>query len=285
MGPPINSSLPAWRDETIALLKNSSDSPWLDAELLIEHVTGASRTRQHQEPNGSLSSDNVLQLNVLRQRRIDGVPLAYILETAHFWTLELNVSPAVLIPRPETELLVERALQVLTLEPSTALDLGTGSGAIALAIASERPGCTVLACDVSESALIVARTNQQKLQLRNVELRHSNWFRAIGDQRFDVIVSNPPYIGKDDPYVQSDVRAYEPHLALFADDDGMQALQLIIQQASGYLKQHGWLLLEHGWQQAEKVQDLLESRGFDSVASHADLAGHLRVTEARFSSP
>lgn len=273
-----------WRDETTVRLQNISDAPALESEWILEHVTGLTRAQLRLHTTQSLNSSQLQQLNALRERRIKGEPLAYILEEAHFWTLKLKVSPAVLIPRPETELVVERALNHLSSQSMHVLDVGTGSGAIALAIASERPDCKVLACDVSPDALAIACDNKHDLHLTNAELMISNWFSAIYDQRFDVIVSNPPYISVDDSAVQNDVRAYEPHLALFADNLGLAALQTIIDQAPNHLCEDGWLILEHGWKQATKVKEMLESRGFDSVASHTDLAGHQRVTEARFSS-
>jgi release factor glutamine methyltransferase len=275
-------SISDWQQETASKLQFTSDVPQLEAIWLIEHVTQLSRTQQIHQASQLLSSQQLQRLNELRSRRIAGEPLAYILGESHFWTLKLEVSPAVLIPRPETELVVERALHHLSTPSMSLLDIGTGSGAIALAVASERPDCSVTACDISAEALAVATSNRDRLRLRNVELQLSNWFDAFRDQRFDVIVSNPPYIADDDPDVQNDVRAHEPHLALFASDHGFAALQIIINQASRHLRDGGWLVLEHGWQQATKVKEMLESQGFDVVASHTDLAGHPRVTEARF---
>lgn len=277
------STLNSVRMETADLLNSVSDVALLEAELLIERATGLNRTQQRTAPENFLTASQLDGLQTLRQRRINGEPLAYILEEAHFWTLKLTVTPAVLIPRPETELVVERALFHLAHSAARALDLGTGSGAIALAIATERPQTAVLACDVSADALAVARINKTRLQLNNVELLVSNWFSEVPQQKFDVIVSNPPYIGVDDPDVQPEVRAHEPHLALFAADGGLHSLHTLIQTSPKYLKNGGWLILEHGWQQAAKVRRLLESHGFDSVASHLDLSGHERVTEAQFS--
>jgi len=284
---PDRLSVSAWRDETSALLKPVSDAATLEAELLLEHVTGISRTRQRIDVDAKLTDPQLMQLNSLRQRRQQGEPLAYVLEEAHFWTLKLKVTSDVLIPRPETELIVERCLHHLHHRTkqhdvrATVLDLGTGSGAIALAIAKECTDVSVIACDISTTALHVARQNMLNLQLPNVTLVNSDWFKDLPAQRFDIIVSNPPYIAVEDPDVQGDVRAHEPHLALFSNYNGLQALQTIVQQAPHHLRSGGWLILEHGWQQAERVQELLESQGMRSVASHSDLAGHLRVTEAQ----
>lgn len=281
----MNESLSDWRRKTVALLHNISDAPALEAELLIEHVTGLSRTQQRLDLSRCLSQAHIIGLQQLRERRVRGEPLAYILGEAHFWTLALKVTPAVLIPRPETELVVERALSHLHDTATQALDLGTGSGAIALAIAQERQRTRMLACDVSVDALQVARANAENLHLTNVELLQSNWFDTVPALLFDVIVSNPPYIDIHDADVQPQVRAHEPHVALFAADQGMASLNMIISSAPRYLSNGGWLIMEHGWQQAAKVRSLLESSGFVSVASHLDLAGHERVTEAQFFFP
>lgn len=281
----MNDSLPDWCGETAALLHNISDAPALEAALLVEHVTGITRTRQRSDASQRLSQAHMLRLQQLREQRLRGEPLAYVLGEAHFWTLKLQITPAVLIPRPETELVVERALAHLASVDTQVLDLGTGSGAIALAIATERPQTQVLACDVSADALQVAQINATNLQLGNIELRRSDWFSNIHGQSFDVIVSNPPYIDVHDPDVQPQVRAHEPHIALFAADAGMASFNAIVSAAPRHLRNGGWLIMEHGWQQAAKVRLLLESHGFVGVASHLDLAGHERVTEAQFFLP
>jgi len=270
------------RDETVALLHDCSDAPTLEAELLIEHVSGISRTQQHIQLDIKLPASQIDLFLQLRQRRTNGEPLAYVLNEAHFWTLKLTVSPAVLIPRPETELVVERALMhISSLSKPQILDLGTGSGAIALAIAKERSQAQVTACDISATALEIARANATANQLTNVQFCLSSWFSNVPQQSFDVIVSNPPYIDIDDPHVEAAVRRYEPHAALFAKEGGLHDIRAIIMNALPHLHVGGWLILEHGWQQASRVRALLESQGFNSVASHIDLAGHERVTEAQ----
>ncbi len=278
----MNLRLQSLLDETTALLHHSSDTPALEAALLIEQVSGISRTQQRIQLDHQLPAAQLELLLQLRQRRMLGEPLAYILGEAHFWTLKLQVNPAVLIPRPETELVVERALFHLSNRTEQhVLDLGTGSGAIALAIAKERPQVQVLACDNSPAALQVARSNATANQLTNVQFYTSNWFDEIPKQLFEVIASNPPYIDIVDPHVETAVRNHEPHNALFAADRGLQAICAIIMDAQRYLSPGGWLILEHGWQQASQVRTLLESHGFCSVALHIDLAGHPRVTEAQ----
>ncbi len=264
-------------------LEEHSDAPHREAEWLLEHITGFSRTQLRMNELQILSEQLVAQLNELTQRRIGGEPLAYILGEQHFWTLRLKVNASVLIPRPETELVIERALHHLPQNhPSTALDLGTGSGAIALALASERPATRVVATDYSTAALEVARCNARLNHLNNVELLHSNWFNHVPPQRFSLILSNPPYIAENDPHVAKDVAQHEPHLALFSGSDGLDSFRQIISRASDFLTDQGWLVLEHGWQQASAVREMLELAGFSSVASHADLAGHPRVTEGQW---
>ena len=268
--------------ETAALLRNVSDAPALEAGLLIEHVTGSNRTQQHASPDTIVTASQLNALQQLRQQRLTGTPLAYLLGEAHFWTLKLHVNSAVLIPRPETELVVERALLHLVDDHARVLDLGTGSGAIALAIATERPHARVWASDRSSAALAVARGNAAQCGVNNVEFYRSDWFTALPPQAYRLIVSNPPYIAVDDPHLAAAVLAHEPEIALIAGPNGLEALQTIVTHAPKYLQPNGWLVMEHGWQQAAAVRELLESTGYCSVASHADLAGHQRVTEGQW---
>jgi len=265
-----------------ARLASISDAPRLEAEWLVEHVCEFNRTEQRLNPSAELSADQLEKINELTSRRSAGEPLAYVLGEQHFWTLRLQVSPAVLIPRPETELLVERALQHLTVKSAAqVLDLGTGSGAIALAVAKERPTARVLAVDHSAAALQIARENAVLNQVENASFLRSDWFAAIPSQRFDLILSNPPYIAAGDPDLDALVLAHEPADALISGADGLTAIRQIVGGAGEFLRPGGWLALEHGWRQASAVRQLLESNGFTSVASHADLAGHQRVTEAQ----
>ena len=264
-------------------LEEHSDAPHREAEWLLEHITGFSRTQLRMNVLHILSEQLVAQLNELTLRRIAGEPLAYILGEQHFWTLRLKVNASVLIPRPETELVVERALHHLPQSHSgTALDLGTGSGAIALAVAKERSATRVVATDYSTAALEVACSNARLNHLNNVEFMHSDWFNSVPPQRFSLILSNPPYIAENDPHVAEDVYRHEPHLALFSGSDGLGSFRQIISRAPDFLAEGGWLVLEHGWQQAPAVREMLELAGFSSVASHADLAGHPRVTEGQW---
>ena len=219
-------------------------------------------------------------------RRAGGEPMAYILGEKEFWSLPLRVRPAVLVPRPETELLVERALTHLP--PGAGpkvLDLGTGSGAIALALASERADCRILGTDVSENSVELARENALLTALGNVEFRAGNWYEPARQQRFDLIVCNPPYIADDDPRVEPAVRRFEPHAALFAGADGLDALKKVISGAGDCLLPRGWLLVEHGDRQAAAVREYMRRTGFIAVTTSRDLAGLERCTEARFEPP
>jgi release factor glutamine methyltransferase len=264
------------------LLSRASGSPRLDAELLLEHVTGLSRTNFRAHPERPLPVNAAWSFQQLVKRRMQGEPVAYIRGQQEFWSLLIEVSPAVLIPRPETELVVERALMHLDAEQATtAADLGTGSGAIALAIASERHNARVVGVDASKEALQVSVRNAARLQLHNLTFVCGSWFEPLAGQRFDVIISNPPYVAHDDGDLAPEVRRYEPTLALFAGRTGLEALTEIVAAAPEHLTTDGWLVLEHGWKQGAAVRDLLVRRGFAHVRSHADLEGRERVTEGR----
>lgn len=266
-----------------AALRSVSPSAQLDAELLLADATSQTRTALRMSPGASVSAGQHAVYQSLIERRRLGEPVAYLLGTQDFWTLTLAVTPAVLIPRPETELVVERALTHLpSASPASVLDLATGSGAIALAIASERPQARVVATDLSAAALHVAGDNASTLGLNQVEFRGGHWYDPVGPARFAVITSNPPYIAAGDPDLDPAVLAHEPTIALLADSDGFAALIEIIAGAPAHLEPGGWLILEHGWQQALKVRNLLEQAGFSHVRSHADLAGHERVTEGQW---
>ncbi len=266
-----------------SLLARSSPSSRLDAELLLEHVTGLSRTNFRAAPERELPAKAGWSFQQLVKRRLKGEPVAYIRGQQAFWSLLLEVTPAVLIPRPETELVVERALIHLQPAPGTrAVDLGTGSGAIALALAGERQASRIVAVDISREALEVASRNAGRLQLTNVTFVQGTWFAPLAGERFDLIASNPPYIAQDDPDLADEVRRFEPGIALMPGRTGMEALELIIVQAPAHLRPGGWLVLEHGWKQADTVRDRLVRGGFTHVRSHADLAGHERVTEGQF---
>ena len=256
-------------------------TPDLDAELLLTHVFGTSRARLRSHPEEIGTEAQCRRYLALLERRAAGEPLAYVVGSKDFWSLRLTVTPAVLVPRPETELLVERALALRHAESARIVDLGTGSGAIALTLAHERPRWQVTATDVSEDALTVARANAELLNLNRVQFLRGSWYEPLIGRTFDLIVSNPPYVAADDPAMHDPALLHEPRGALTPGPDAMASLRAIIASAPDYLERDGWLLLEHGADQAPQVARELVARGLRHVRSHRDLAGHERVTEAQ----
>ena len=259
------------------------DSPTarLDAELLLAAALGKSRSFLHTWPERIVPSEAALKFAGYLQRRRGGEPVAYILGQQGFWKLDLEVAPHTLIPRPDTELLVEAALELLPVAPARVLDLGTGSGAIALALASERAAWQVTAVDRVLEAVALAERNRQRLQLENVNVFTSHWFSALADQRFDLIISNPPYIAAGDVHLaEGDVR-FEPESALVAGADGLDDIREIIAASVQHLNAGGWLMLEHGYDQASAVRELLLAAGYAQVESRKDLGGHERITLGR----
>lgn len=259
-----------------------SPTPRLDAELLLAAALNKPRSYLRTWPERELDDEQLalFQANLMRRRQ--GEPVAYILGHQGFWSLELEVAPHTLIPRPDTELLVESALELLPATPLTVLDLGTGTGAIALALASERPAWQVTGVDRVEEAVALAERNRQRLQLDNAAFVLSHWFSALSGQRYGLILSNPPYIRADDRHLnEGDVR-FEPSSALVAGSDGLDDIRAIIQAAPQHLLSGGWLLLEHGFDQAEAVRGLLAAAGFAEMHSRRDLGGHERISLGRF---
>lgn len=264
--------------KTATLRLTHSDSAKRDAEILLGFVTGRARTYLLAFGETPLTTEQAEQLTVLLARRERGEPVAYLVGEREFWSLPLSVSPATLIPRPDTECLVELALERLPATPCAILDLGTGTGAIALALASERPDCQLTGIDLQPEAVALAQHNAQKLAINNARFLQGSWFTPVAGQKFALIASNPPYIDEADPHLgQGDVR-FEPGSALVAADQGLADLAAIVQQAADYLEPQGWLLLEHGWQQGESVRTLLNAAGFIAVATHRDYGGNDRVT-------
>ena len=259
------------------------DSPTarLDIELLLAAAIGKSRSYLHTWPERIVSSEAATTFATYLQRRSEGEPVAYILGQQGFWKLDLEVAPHTLIPRPDTELLVEVALELLPATPLQVLDLGTGSGAIALALASERGGWQVTAVDRVPEAVALAERNRQRLQLDNAKVLASHWFDALQGQRFALIVSNPPYIAEQDPHLAAGDVRFEPSSALVAGSDGLDDLRQIITQAPQHLLPGGWLLLEHGYDQAAAVRELLARHGFEQIQSRTDLGGHERISLGR----
>ncbi|CAI1945131.1 peptide chain release factor N(5)-glutamine methyltransferase [Serratia fonticola] len=264
--------------KTATLRLTHSDSAKRDAEILLGFVTGRARTYLLAFGETPLTAEQAEQLTLLLARRERGEPVAYLVGEREFWSLPLSVSPATLIPRPDTECLVELTLERLPATPCAILDLGTGTGAIALALASERPDCQLTGIDLQPEAVALAQHNAQKLAINNARFLQGSWFTPVAGQKFALIASNPPYIDEADPHLgQGDVR-FEPGSALVAADQGLADLAAIVQQAADYLEPQGWLLLEHGWQQGESVRTLLNAAGFIAVATHRDYGGNDRVT-------
>ena len=251
----------------------------LEVNLLLQHLLKVNRAWLISHDRDVLTDDQQQDFYDLLKRRLAGEPIAYILGFREFYGLPLKVTRATLIPRPDTETLVEAAFQKISVDVAwDILDLGTGTGAVALAIAKHRPKCHVIGVDASAEALVVAIENAQNLDLKNLSLIKSNWFSDLAGQKFDVIVTNPPYIAEADCHLtQGDLR-FEPRSALASGFDGLDDIRLIIQQAPNYLKPNGWLMLEHGYDQAHSVAALLKEHGFSQIDHAQDLAGILRVT-------
>jgi release factor glutamine methyltransferase len=266
------------------------DSARLEAELLLARALTQSRSHLLAWPERPVPPNATDQYRRLIQRACAGEPLAYLLGEREFWSLPLEVTPAVLVPRPETELLVERCLALASplaastsaspaaAAPCRVCDLGTGSGAIALALASERPDWQIIATDRSSAALAVACANALRLGLTQVQFLQGEWFEPLQARCFDLLVSNPPYVAAADPALAA--LHYEPHEALTPGPTGLEALTTLIAGAPPHLAPGGWLILEHGADQAEAVTHRLRATGYARIRSHRDLAGHLRVTEA-----
>jgi release factor glutamine methyltransferase len=265
--------------QAVTLLTSTSPSAQIDAEVLLAHTLNTSRTFLYTHPEKILTDTQNEAYQALIAKRSAGSPIAYLTQYREFWSLPLRVSDATLIPRPETELLVELTLNFLKHIPSASiLDLGTGSGAIALALASERPNWQILACDKSTAAVEMAQENAAHLGLSNVKIIKSDWFTDIPAQQFDAIVSNPPYIAADDPHLkEGDVR-FEPLSALVSGKDGLESLTHIINHSYERLIPGGFLLMEHGFQQKEAVIELLNQYGYEHVQCWQDWQGHERVS-------
>ena len=254
----------------------------VDAQVLLAHALGQPRSWLFAHAGDIVADDPQARFDALLQRRITGEPVAYLIGDQGFWTLDLEVTPATLIPRPETELLVELALARIPRDAVVQVaDLGTGSGAIALSIAKERPRARVVATDASVDALQVAHRNATRNQVTNCEFRKGDWLAPLSGERFHVIASNPPYIAEGDPHLgQGDLR-FEPAMALSCGHDGLDAIRVIVAAAPQHLDLGGWLLLEHGWDQGRAVRTLLLDAGFIDVETVQDLERRDRVSLGR----
>lgn len=253
-----------------------SDSPEIDSQALLCHVLVCTSTYLHMWSDKQLTDEQQVQFQQCIEQRKSGQPVAYITGQRGFWSLNLKVNDATLIPRPDTELLVSLALEKLEPEMTVA-DLGTGSGAIALSIAHDFPTVQVIAMDYSWPALTIAQENALNHNLKNVHFWRGSWLEAIADNSLDLVVSNPPYIEQDDPHLsQGDVR-FEPMTALASGVDGLDDIRIIVKQAQRCLKASGWLMVEHGYHQSEQVQAIFEQAGFSNVSAHQDFGGQDRV--------
>lgn len=265
--------------QAVESLAPVSESALLDAEILLCRVLGKERSHLRAWPDKRLQADHASAFWALVEERQQGKPIAYITASREFWSREFYVTPDVLIPRPDTELLIELSLRLIPENrPASLIDLGTGSGIIAITLAAERPQTEVSAADFSLAALKIAKHNALRHQLSNIRFYHSNWLEQVPAGSFDLIVSNPPYIAEDDSHLrQGDIR-FEPQCALVAGQQGLNDIQIIADQARGRLKNQGHLLIEHGYNQQQQVQAIFTDLGYDQVQTYQDLSGQPRVT-------
>ncbi|WWO97265.1 MAG: peptide chain release factor N(5)-glutamine methyltransferase [Candidatus Dasytiphilus stammeri] len=272
-----------WFHFAESMLNYQSDTPKRDAEILLEFITGKSFTWLRTfDDVYILNPTELKKLQSVLKRRMKGEPIAYITETQEFWSLPLSVSPRVLIPRADTEILVSQTLLHITNNTAVSvLDLGTGTGAIALAIAVERPYSFILGIDNNQDALLLAQLNAKKLNIENVSFIYSNWFTEINDQKFHVIVSNPPYIDTFDEHLQQGDLRFEPPTALISKEHGLFDLKIIISHATRYLKPFGWLLVEHSWLQGKDVRNLMVKNQFKNILTYLDYSKNERVTRGQ----
>ena len=267
----------------LQLATQTTHLPLPEVQILLAHLLQRPRSHLYAWPEQALSDRQWRDFLALIERRKQGEPAAYLTGQREFWSLPLRVTPDTLIPRPETELLVECALSLLEdRETASVADLGTGSGAIAAAIASERPGLRLIATDISAAALAVAETNFQTLGFNHIEIRQGAWLAPLKHgERYDLILSNPPYIAEDDPHLRQEGLPGEPQAALTAGPDGLRDIRELIEQAPGRLQAEGWLLLEHGAEQGTAVRQLFSRAGYREISTHLDLGHRERLTKGK----
>lgn len=274
----MSNSIGDWLKEATAQLTNHSDSPRIDAEVLLSHALDKNRTYLYSHPEKVLSSHTIQTLSDWLAARIQGKPIAYITGKQSFWKFELLVNEHTLIPRPDTETLVEAALERLKpIRSPLIYDLGTGSGAIACALAYERPDAEIIATDLSADALAVAKRNAKNLALKHITFIHADWYQSLPAKKADAIVSNPPYISADDEHLESKVKQFEPQSALLSNKHGLSDIEAIIKKSFDYLTKEGILLLEIGHQQFESAEQLLRSHGYKDIHAYKDLQDIKRV--------
>ncbi len=268
---------------TTKLLEKTSDSASLDTEVLLCHVLKKSRSHLRAWPEKKLQAEDKQQFLQLIKQRQQGIPIAYIIGNREFWSRNFKVNNQVLIPRPDTELLIELSLCILAdTHKASIIDLGTGSGIISITLAAERPDIHVIATDLSSQALTIAKQNAATHQIKNINFIQSNWFAQIPDLKFDLIISNPPYIAYNDPHLsQGDIR-FEPKSALISEDHGLSDIKKISNQAHNFLTHNGTLFIEHGFDQQKAVQAIFKSFNYHNIKTHPDLSGNPRVTTGQW---
>lgn len=265
-------------------LEQTSDSPALDAEVLLCFILGRQRSYLRAWPEKLLLPEQEDRFMSLLEKRYAGHPIAYLTGTREFWSRDFITTPDVLIPRPETELLIELCLDLIPDNtPQTLIDLGTGSGAIAITLAAERPAIEVTATDYSAKALTIARQNARQLGINNIQFFQSHWFDNVSGPGFDFIVSNPPYIAPNDPHLREGDLQFEPTMALIAEQQGLQDINSIVKTAIAFLNPGGHLLIEHGYDQQEKVQCIFHKYQYTNIQTHTDLSNLPRVISAQAS--
>ncbi len=259
-------------------LDKLSDSPLLDAQLMLAHILNKDRSYLMAWPEAIPTQQECDLFNQFLQQRIEAIPVAYILGYKEFWSMPFKVTPDVLIPRPETELLVEQVLKLVSdVSNPQILELGTGSGAIAIALEKELPNAQIIATDFSTKALTIAKTNAKALSINQLNFIQSDWFSDIPNSQFNIIVSNPPYIEQHDPHLKGEIR-FEPIQALTSGDDGLDDIRIIVKNSVGYLKPGGTLLIEHGFDQGNKVSGLMKESGFIKCQTLSDYSQNDRIT-------
>jgi len=271
--------------ESSQQLHASSDSAEIDVDILLCHILKKDRSHLRAWPEKQLTNTQLTQFQLLFQQRLQGTPIAYLTGIREFWSRDFITTPAVLIPRPETETLIELCLDLIQDKPSsTVLDLGTGSGIIAITLAAEKQNINITAVDKSDDALSVAKQNARLNNTPQVTFIQSDWFAAVPKQQFDFIVSNPPYINPSDPHLQQGDVRFEPNLALVAQQQGLQDIIHIAQQSKAYLKQSAYLILEHGYDQKNAVHAILSENNYYNIHCLNDLSGQARVSYAQWQS-
>lgn len=265
--------------ESASTLSSISDSALLDAEVLLCLALNQPRSHLRAWPDKPLQPEQLAAFTALLTQRQQGTPIAYITGNREFWSRDFLVTPDVLIPRPDTELLIELSLKLIPAdEPAKIIDLGTGSGIIAITLAAERPQAQVIATDLNLAALHIARANADKHLITSVEFYHSDWFTDVPDSKFNLIISNPPYIAEDDSHLQQGDVRFEPQSALLAAEQGLANIRTIAETARYYLEPCGHLLIEHGYNQQQQVQSLFKDLHYDKVQTYSDLSGQPRAT-------